>query len=345
MQVPVASRVSARWPARCSQGVKPAASTAPKLKDRMRDQVRMERKSPRTFEAYWHYAAELIRWSGMRHPQDLGLEDIEGYLNWLVNARRCSAKTQDQAQHALRFLYRRVLGIDLPWLDNLTKPKIVRRLPVVLTRAEVSSLWPHLRGVHALILKLMYGAGLRIHEALCIRVQDLDLAQRVLTVRGGKGDKDRMAVVPEALVDELQAHLEERKRLHVEDQVHGRADVELPDAIARKFPHAAQRIGWQWFFCTPTYNNIPGGKGKRRHHVHDSCVQKAMAAAVQAAGITKRATPHTMRHSFATHLLQDGYDIRTVQELLGHASVETTQIYTHVLNRPGRGVRSPLDSL
>lgn len=324
--------------------VRPCASTAARLKDRMREQIRLEGKSPNTFEVYWHWSAGFIRFHGMRHPSELGQTEVSAYLNHLVNARSLSKSTHGQALHALLYLYKRVLGIDLPWLHDLRAPKPSQRLPVVLSSAEIHRLWPHLQGVNGLVLKLMYGTGLRVNEALRLRVHDIDFDTGEITVRAGKGDKDRKTMLPQSLVPAMLAHLVQRTEWHANDLATGHADVELPDAIHRKYPQAGLRIGWQWFFATASYNNGPHGE-IRRHHVHDSCIQKAMRAAVKAAGISKPATPHTMRHSFATHLLRTGYDIRTVQELLGHAHVETTEIYTHVLNRPGRGVVSPADAL
>lgn len=309
----------------------------------MREQIRLEGKSPKTFEAYWHWSKAFIRFHDCRHPQDLGADDVRRYLNHLVNDRRVSKNTHAQALHSLLYLYRRVLGIDLPWLADLRAPKASQRLPTVLNEAEIRRLWPHLKGTPGLICKLMYGTGLRVMEALRLRVQDIDLDDAKIIVRGGKGDKDRVTMVPQALLPALHAHLAQRSQWHAEDVATGHADVELPDAIHRKYPHAARSIDWQWFFCTAEYNNGPEGQ-IRRHHVHDSTVQKWLKKWVRAAGIAKPATPHTLRHSFATHLLRTGTDIRTIQELLGHSNVETTMIYTHVLNRAGRGVVSPLDA-
>lgn len=325
--------------------VRAAASTAAKLRDRMRDQLQLEGKSRNTFQAYWHWCAGLIRFHGLRHPQDLDAGDIEAYLNHLVNVRQLSKSTHGQALHGIRYMYRRVLGLDLQWLEGLCTPKPSKRLPVVLAEAEIQRLWPHLmHGTCGLILRLMYGTGLRPMEALRLRVHDLDLNQLQITVRQGKGDKDRITMVPESMRAELQQHLDQRARWHADDLVCGMADVELPNAIRVKYPHACRSLGWQWLFATEGMNNGPAGE-RRRHHVHDSSLQKHMKAAVRRAGISKPATPHTLRHSFATHLLRARYDIRTVQELLGHSDVSTTMVYTHVLNRPGHGVCSPADLL
>lgn len=344
MQALVPPQVLKQKAVRFNPPVRACASTAPKLKQQLFEQVRLEGKSRNTAEAYWHWSAAFIRWSGMRHPRDMGLSDVEAFLNYLVNGKNCSAGTQAQAQHALRFLYRRVLGLDLPWLNNLVLPKRGKRLPVVLSEPEVQRLWRHLHGDNGLVLKLLYGTGMRVMEGLRLRMHDVDLSQGSITIREGKGDKDRVVSIPASLAPELADVMQRRSDLHDQDLMAGMADVELPNALRAKYPHASAQLGWQWVFCTPTYNRAPDG-ARRRHHVHPSCVQKLMKAAVRAAGITKPATPHTMRHSFATHLLRAKYDIRTVQELLGHADVSTTMVYTHVLNLVGRGVVSPADML
>lgn len=344
MQVLVPPHAAKSHPARFNAPVQASASTAPKLKQRLYDQIRLEGKSRNTAEAYWHHCRHFIRWSGLRHPADMGLAEVGAFLNHMVNDSHCAAGTHAQAQHALRFLYRRVLGRDMPWLNQLVLPKRSQRLPVVMSEPEIIRLWPHLRGDKGLALKLMYGTGMRVMEALRLRVHDVDIDQRSITIRRGKGDKDRVTMIPDTLADALQQQLDFRADLHAQDLMAGKADVELPDSVGTKFPHAAIQIGWQWVFCTPTYNKSPEGI-IRRHHLDPSCVQKHMKAAVLRARITKPATPHTMRHSFATHLLRSGADIRTVQELLGHADVSTTQVYTHVLGRAGRGVVSPADRL
>lgn len=324
--------------------VKPCASTSPRLQGQVRDQLRLEGKSVRTYAVYWHWIRGFLLFNDLRHPRELGAAQIEAYLNHLVNVRRLAKSTHAQALSALLFLYRRVLGINFPELAELTRPKRSRRLPVVLTPGEVASLWPHLEGVYSLIVQLLYGTGMRPMEALRLRCKDVDLELREITVRQGKGDKDRKTVLPECLVEPMRQHLAQRAELHAQDLITGHADVDLPDAIRLKYPHACRSIHWQWVFATPTYNRAPDGT-RRRHHVHESCLQKALRHAAMRARIGKPVTPKTMRHSFATHLLWAGYDIRTVQELLGHADVTTTQVYTHVLNRGGRGVVSPLDAV
>lgn len=343
MQPLVTHSNAQRKAAALNTSARPCGSTAVRLKDRMRETIRTAGYSRRTFEAYWHWSAKFIRWAGLRHPQGLGAAEVEQYLNWLANDQRVSLSTQRQALHSLLFLYRRVLGLQMPWLDNLTRAKAPRRLPVVLTVHEVQRLWHHASGPQGLLLQLLYGSGLRLMEGLRLRVKDLDLERLELTVREGKGNKDRVTMIPATLVEPLQLLLAHRAQWHAEDLATGHADVELPDAIHRKYPHAARSWGWQFLFATDHYCTDQESGAVRRHHIHESGVQKAMQRAVRAAGIAKLATPHTLRHSFATHLLQAGTDIRTIQELLGHANVETTMVYTHVLNRGGRGVMSPLD--
>jgi integron integrase len=343
MQATEFSRRAVRKAARVNQVATTSGSTAVRLKDRVRETIRTAGYSMRTFDAYWHWCSQFIRWAGMRHPQDLGSTEVEQFLNWLANQRQVSQQTQRQALHALLFLYRRVLGVDLPWLDNLTSAKPVRRLPVVLTVDEVQRVLAHVTGDRGLLIKLLYGSGLRLMEGLRIRVQDLDLDRMQLTIREGKGNKDRLVMLPRSLSQSLRELLARREAWHTEDLIQGKADVELPDAIRRKYPHAGLRLGWQFLFATPAYCTDPVTRVVRRHHLHESGIQKMMQAAVRAARIHKRATPHTLRHSFATHLMQRGADIRTVQELLGHSNVETTMIYTHVLKASVCGTFSPLD--
>lgn len=266
------------------------------------------------------------------------------FLTHLAVDRECSPSTCKQALCALLFLYREVLGVNLPWLDRLQHPRGHPRLPSVLSADEVRRVLAHTSGLPGLILRLQYGTGLRLMEALRLRVKDVDIGRRVLTVREGKGGKDRTTMIPESLVQPLQHQLAERRRLHDIDLAAGMADVELPHALAVKLPRAGQQFGWQFLSPSPGYAACPRTGVIRRHHLHQVNVQRAMRRAVEAAGITKRATVHTLRHSFATHLLESGADIRTVQELLGHSDVSTTQIYTHVMQR-GHGTISPLDRI
>lgn len=319
-------------------------SAAPNLWERIAIAVRAKGYSLKTERAYIHWAKRFVLWHGRVHPSKLGPDDVQRFLNHLAVERECSPSTCKQALCALLFLYREVLGSQLPQLDGLQHPRGQPRLPVVLSVDEVRRVLSHTAGLPGLVLRLQYGTGLRMMEALRLRVKDLDLARRVLTVREGKGGKDRTTMIPESLIGELRDQLEARRRLHDIDLAKGMADVELPHALARKLPGAARQIGWQFVFPSPEYATCPRTGAIRRHHLHEANVQRAMRRAVQAAGISKRATVHTLRHSFATHLLEAGSDIRTVQELLGHSDVSTTQIYTHVMQR-GTSTVSPLDRM
>jgi integron integrase len=273
----------------------------------------------------------------------LGQQEVEAYLTHLAVRGRVSASTQNQAKSALLFLYREALNVELPWLGGVVAAKAPQRLPVVLTPAEVHGLLGRLRGTPALIARLLYGSGLRITECLRLRVKDLDLQRCEILVRDGKGFKDRVTMLPQRLVDPLRTQLSRVRELHAEDLAAGYGETYLPYGLARKYPHAAREWMWQYVFPSVRLSRDPRSGTRRRHHADEKPIQRAMQEALRAAGINKPATPHTLRHSFATHLLQSGYDIRTVQELLGHSDVSTTMIYTHVLNRGGRAVRSPLD--
>jgi integron integrase len=268
----------------------------------------------------------------MRHPAELGEEDVTRFLSGLAEAGGVSGSTQTQALSAILFLYRKVLGTELPWLERLVRAPKRSRLPVVLTRDEVSHLMRQLEGPVRLVATLLYGSGLRLLECLRLRVKDIDFEADQVTVRGGKGDKDRVTMLPNSIKPDLRRHLARVKAQHERDVASGGGEVELPTALARKFPKAGRDWRWQWVFpATRTWVNAGGER--RRAHLHETVVQRAVTQAVRATGLTKRATCHSLRHSFATHLLEDGYDIRTVQELLGHHDVSTTMIYTHVLNR------------
>jgi integron integrase len=307
--------------------------------------LRLQHLSRRTEVAYVYWTRRFIRFCGLRHPAQLGPEDVRRFLSHLVLQRHLSAATQQQALAALLFLYRNVVGRSLEALGPLPRGRVPRSLPVVLTQKEVTSVLGRLSGTHRLVGMLLYGAGLRLTEALTLRVKDLDLQRGELTVRRGKGQKDRVTVLPDVVREPLRAHLAIVKALHDRDLQKGGGWVELPGGLAVKFPRAGASWPWQWVFpARRTY--CQAGTGRvRRHHLHQTVIQRAMTEAVRASGIGKRASCHTLRHSFATHLLVGGYDIRTVQELLGHRDVSTTMIYTHVLNRGGRGVRSPADGL
>ena len=339
-----ASTVSRRPAA--SRADAPAAETpgAPRLLTTLRASLRVRHYSPRTEEAYVAWVRRFVRFHEFRHPRELGPCAVAAFLSDLATRRRVSASTQNQALAALLFLYREVLREPSPGLEGVIRAKRPHRLPVVLSRDEAHAVLAELSGAPRLVALLLYGSGLRLLEALRLRVKDLDLARGELTVRAGKGDKDRRTVLPAAAAVPLREHLARVRALHARDLARGAGRVALPGALERKLPQAGREWGWQWVFPATTHYRDRETGERRRHHLHESAVQRAVREAVLKAGISKRATCHTFRHSFATHLLEDGYDIRTVQELLGHNDVRTTMIYTHVLNRGGRGVRSPLDS-
>lgn len=311
--------------------------------------IRVRHYSRRTEQAYWHWTRQFVLWSGKRHPLEMGAPEVGAFLSHLATERGVSASTQRQALAALLFLYREALQVELPWIDDIVRAKQPQRLPVVLTREEVTRLWQQIpaASVRGLVLRLLYGTGMRLMEGLRLRMQDIDIPAGSIMVRDGKGGKDRVVMLPRSLAGQLQQVMDARRALHQLDLAAGRADVELPHALDLKYPRAGQDIRWQWVFATEHYCTCPRTGIVRRHHLHEDGIQRLMAKAVRGAGIMKRATPHTLRHSFATHLLQDGYDIRTIQDLLGHADVETTTIYTHVLpaKHGGACVRSPLDIL
>ncbi len=318
-------------------------SHAPKLLDQVRGKIRLKHYSIRTEQAYVDWIRRFILHFGKRHPRELGAANVEAFLTHLAVAGNVAASTQNQAKSALLFLYREVLETELPWLDNVERARAPKRLPVVLTRDEVHAVLSRLSGTHWLIASLLYGAGLRIMEGLRLRVKDVEFSRKEILVRDGKGFKDRVTMLPAALAAPLAEHLKRVKALHEQDLAAGRGAVHLPYALERKYPNASRDWGWQYVFPSANLSEDPRSGIERRHHLQDQAVQRAMRQAVRDAGVNKPATPHTLRHSFATHLLEGGYDIRTVQELLGHADVSTTMIYTHVLNRGGRGVTSPLD--
>lgn len=320
-------------------------SDKPRLLDQMRALIRVKHYSLRTEKSYLYWVKFFIRWSGMRHPADMGAPEIESFLSMLASERNVAASTQNQALAALLFLYRDLLDIDLPWLDGITRAKKPARLPVVLSQAEVAAILQHAHGTHGLIIRLLYGTGMRLMEAMRLRVKDIEFDSRIIIVRGGKGDKDRVVPLPTSLIQPLRDQLAERMKLHHVDQACGKVDVDLPHALGKKYPNAHKEWAWQFVFATQNYVRDPRSGVMRRHHLHEKGVQRAMRAAVIAANIHKPASCHTLRHSFATHLLETGSDIRTVQELLGHSDVSTTMIYTHVLNRGASGVASPLDRI
>ena len=317
----------------------------PKLLERMCEIIRVKHYSLATEKNYIQWVRRFILFHGKRHPVEMGAAEVEAFLSALAVERNVSASTQNQALHAILFLYRDVLQINLPWLDGITKAKQSRRLPSVLTTSEMTAMLSHCSGTNGLIIRLLYGTGMRIKECLRLRIKDVDLARRIITVREGKGGKDRTTMLPGSLVEDLIQHIEQRRRWHSVDLSTGHADVELPDAIARKYPRAGSEWAWQYIFAAPTYSTDHRSGSVRRHHWSERNIQRAVKAAALASGIHKLVHPHTLRHSFATHLLESGTDIRTLQELLGHSDVSTTMIYTHVTTTGACGALSPLDRI
>ncbi len=303
----------------------------------------MRHYSIRTERTYGHWVKRFIAFHGMRHPREMGAPEVTAFLSSLATERNVAAATQNQALSAILFLYQQVLGVELPWLDEVRRAKKPRRLPTVMSQAEVRSLLAHIEGTHGLLARLLYGTGMRLMEGVRLRVKDLDLERREIIVRSGKGGRDRVTIVPEALLGPLREHLARVREWFMTDRADGLPGVELPHAYARKHPNAGKLWGWQWVFPAHEISMDPRTEVRRRHHIYEQGLQRAVARAAFAARIDKPVSTHTLRHSFATHLMEAGYDIRTVQELLGHKDVSTTMIYTHVLNRGGRGVVSPLD--
>jgi integron integrase len=291
------------------------------------------------------WVRRFVRFHANRHPDEMGAHEVEAFLTSLAVHGQVSASTQNQAASALLFLYRQVLGRELPISGSVARAKATKSLPVVLTPAEVRAVIDRLSGVNRLVVRLLYGGGLRLMECLTLRVKDVDLDRREISIRRGKGRADRVTVVPDAVVDDLKIHLQRAKRQHADDLAKGLGMVSLPGALDRKYPSASREWAWQYIFPASRLYRHARTRQRRRHHLHQTTVQRAVRKAVREAGIPKRATCHTFRHCFATHLLESGSDIRTVQELLGHRDLRTTMVYTHVLNRGGLGVRSPLDLL
>jgi len=316
-----------------------------RLSERAIEAMRLRRFSPRTQEAYLGWMRRYCEFHGRRDPGSLGADDVTHFLNHLATHRKVAASTQNQALAALLFLYREVLGLRLPWLDTLVRASRPSRLPVVLTRDEVEAVLGHLDGVPRLMVTLLCGSGLRLLECCRLRVKDIDFGQNQILVRDGKGGRDRATILPGSLRGDIERHLTRALAQHQRDLAEGAGWVELPDSLGRKIPSAGREWPWQWVFAATRIYLEPGSGERRRHHLHETVVQRAVRNATVASGIAKRATCHTFRHSFATHLLEDGYDIRTIQELLGHKDVATTMIYTHVLSRGPGGVRSPADRL
>jgi site-specific recombinase XerD len=341
------------------------------LLDALRERLRYMHYSLRTEEAYVYWVRGFVQWAGRRHPREMGVVEVQAFLSMLANERRVAAATHRQALSALLFLYREVLGVDMPWMQQLGRPVPHKRIPVVLTHVEVQALLARMGGgsggssnrsnnsgeegdsggggananVTGLLARLLYGTGMRLLEGVRLRVKDVDLVRQVIVVRDGKGGKDRVVMLPRSLETPLRAQLQHAHRLWQEDRAHGRAGVYLPHALAAKYRRAAESWSWFWVFPAATISSDPRSEATHRHHLHEKRLQRDLRAAVVAAGIAKPATVHTLRHSFATHLLQAGTDIRTVQQLLGHADVSTTMIYTHVLKSAAAGTSSPLDAL
>ena len=316
--------------------------------------MRFRQLAGRTVEAYLHWIGRFIRFHRQpgsqpgkwvwQHPRDMGQAEVRAFLTDLATRRQVSAATQNQALNALLFLYREVIGGEMEWVDGFEQARRSARIPVVLTQGEMQQLLRELTGIQSLIGQLLYGTGMRLLEGLRLRVKDVDFARGQIVVRAGKGDKDRVTVLPNRLREPLTAHLAEVRAIWQKDIRSGHGRVWLPGALRLKYPKAEQEWGWQWVFPSAELSLDPETKVRRRHHVSDAAMQGAVKAAASRAKLTKRVTPHTLRHSFATHQLEAGYDIRTVQDLLGHKDVSTTQIYTHVMQKPGIGVKSPLDA-
>ena len=316
-----------------------------RLRDRLREAIRSRHYSRKTEKAYWYWIRYFVLFHGKRHPVQMGAAEVSAFLGWLATERAVAAATQNQALSALLFLYGVVLGVELPWLGDLVRAQRPVRLPTVLSEGEVRRLLDCVPEGAALMVRLLYGSGLRQVECLSLRVKDIDFAYRQILVRDGKGAKDRVTMLPENLVQPLQRHLGKVRLLHGRDLKDGFGEARLPHALARKYPRAGRSWAWQYVFPAGNRSADPEGGAMRRYHVHPDTLSRAVARAALRAGIEKRVSCHTLRHSFATHLLERGYDIRTVQELLGHSDVSTTMIYTHVMNKGARAVKSPLDRL
>lgn len=325
--------------------ITPSPAAKPKLLDQVRNAIRLRHYSLRTERAYVDWIRRYILFHNKRHPKDMGADEIVAFLSHLAVERTVASSTQNQALSALVFLYKAVLGMDLPWLDGIERAKRPQRLPTVLTVREVGMVLENLEGTLGLMARLLYGTGMRLMECVRLRAKDVDFQMRQITIRDGKGAKDRVTMLPVLLADPLKAHLQRVRVLHAADLAEGYGAVWLPDALSAKYPNAAREWGWQYVFPARGLSVDPRSGQRRRHHVDEKSLQRAVRKAAQTAGLAKPVSPHTFRHSFATHVLETGYDIRTVQELLGHKDVNTTMIYTHVLNRGGRGVVSPLDRL
>ena len=319
----------------------------PRLLEALVERLRYMHYSLRTEQAYVYWVRGFVRWSGMRHPREMGAAEVREYLTMLANERRVAASTHRQALSALLYLYREVLGVDMPWMQELGSPVPKKRLPIVLTHGEVHAVLSHLQGVSGLLARLLYGTGMRLMEGVRLRVKDVDFVRQIIIVRDGKGGKDRVVMLPRAIEQALREQFDVARRYWLGDRSREEVGVYLPHALAVKYKRAAESWSWFWVFPSPVLSTDPRDEQRirRRHHLHEKRLQRDLRAAVDSSGITKPATVHTLRHSFATHLLQAGTDIRTVQQLLGHSDVSTTMIYTHVLKSAAAGTSSPLDGL
>jgi integron integrase len=315
----------------------------PRLLDQVHIRCRRLNYSIRTERAYVGWARRFVLANGKRHPRDLGVHEVEKFLTELAVRGNVAASTQNQALSALLFLYREVLGLDLPWMENVIRAKRPQRLPVVLSRTEVERLLTMIDGEAWLMAALLYGSGMRLMECMRLRVKDVDFERRQIMIRNGKGAKDRQVPLPDSVRERLKAAIERVRILHAQDIAEGHGAVWLPNALSRKYPNAEREFAWQYVFPARSRSLDPRSGASRRHHVDEAVLQRAIKAARRRAGIDKPVTPHVLRHSFATHLLEFGTDLRTIQALLGHKDIATTQIYTHVLNRGAGGVLSPLD--
>jgi integron integrase len=322
---------------------------SPRLLDQLRQVLRYRHYSLKTEKAYLYWVRFFIRWNGrqgpLRHPREMGADEVRAFLTMLATERKASVSTHNQALSALLFLYREVLQVQLPWLNDIQRPTRPARIPSVLTHGEVAAVLGALDGEVGLVARLLYGSGLRLNEGLRLRVKDVDFDRRAIVVREGKGGKDRVVMLPHSLAEPLRVQLKAAHALWNRDREHGVAGVEVPDALAAKYPNLGRRWGWFWVFPSPTLSVDPRSRVERRHHLFEQRLQRAIKLACASARIFKPVSVHTLRHSFATHLLQSGTDIRTVQELLGHSDVSTTMIYTHVLKVAAAGTSSPLDRL
>ena len=323
----------------------PTVPLQPRLMPSLRAALRLRRYSLKTEKAYTHWVRRYLRFHHMRHPREMGAKEVTAFLNHLASERQVAAATQNQALAALLFLYRELLGMELPWLDDLVRAKSAKRLPTMLTRDEVQAILSHLSGTRWLLVSLLYGAGLRLNECLCLRVKDIDFTGSKLVIRQAKGNKDRVTLLPQRLKPVLAAHLEKVKALHAEDLTRGLGEAPLPQALARKYPGAGYSWAWQFVFPSSQCCCDPYTRRTVRFHLHEKTLQRAVKEATRRAAIAKPVGCHTFRHAFATHLLEAGHNIRVVQELMGHKDVETTMLYSHVMNNSLAAVRSPADAL